>query len=540
MILSDRGIRKALDEGRIVVEPLDQDAVQPSSLDLRVGNAFRVFANHRHPIIDVRRPIPDLTELVEVDPSGEEAFILHPGEFVLGTTHERIGLGDDLVARIEGKALAVNTPVPTPRGWRTMGDLAPGDQVFDERGSPCLVVAVSGVMENRPCREVLFSDGEAIIADVQHRWWTATKAERSGKARGGARSNVRTTAEIESTLSSGREYNHHVPVAEPVRYEAKELPVDPYVLGAWLGDGTSKNATLTCADLPILDEIRHAGYRVEPTGHDRLFLIGGSPRGRDRLTGRFTATGSLRSTLQTIGVLRDKHVPRTYLEGDVAQRLALLQGLMDTDGYVDRWGRCDFTSTNMRLAEAVVELSASLGLRPTQVEKRAKLYGVDHGPVYEVQFSAHIPVFRLPRKLARQRLGGRFHRSRGIRAVREVASVPVRCIQVASPRGVFLAGRTFIPTHNSSLGRLGLLVHATAGFVDAGFRGHLTLELSNVATLPITIYPRMRIGQLAFFQLSEAAEHPYGSAELRSKYQGQREPTASRYFENFDDSGRPR
>ena len=85
----------------------------------------------------------------------------------------------------------------------------------------------------------------------------------------------------------------------------------------------------------------------------------------------------------------------------------------------------------------------------------------------------------------------------------------------------------------SSLGRLGLLVHATAGFVDAGFAGYLTLELSNVANLPIAIYPQMKIGQLAFFQLTSPAERPYGSRELGSKYQGQEGPTASRYFENF-------
>jgi dCTP deaminase len=89
----------------------------------------------------------------------------------------------------------------------------------------------------------------------------------------------------------------------------------------------------------------------------------------------------------------------------------------------------------------------------------------------------------------------------------------------------------------SSLGRLGLLVHATAGFVDAGFSGWLTLELSNVANLPIAIYPRMKIGQLAFFQLDREAERAYGDTELGSKYQGQRGPTASRYFRNFSDSG---
>ena len=89
----------------------------------------------------------------------------------------------------------------------------------------------------------------------------------------------------------------------------------------------------------------------------------------------------------------------------------------------------------------------------------------------------------------------------------------------------------------SSLGRLGLLIHSTAGFIDPGWDGHVTLELSNVANLPITIYHGMKIGQLSFVQLSEAAENPYGSAGLGSKYQGQRGPTPSRYWKNFAEDG---
>ncbi|TFC74033.1 dCTP deaminase [Cryobacterium sp. TMS1-20-1] len=85
----------------------------------------------------------------------------------------------------------------------------------------------------------------------------------------------------------------------------------------------------------------------------------------------------------------------------------------------------------------------------------------------------------------------------------------------------------------SSLGRLGLLTHSTAGFIDPGFSGHVTLELSNVATLPIKLWPGMKIGQLCFFQLSSPAEKPYGSSEYGSRYQGQRGPTASRSFQNF-------
>jgi dCTP deaminase len=91
----------------------------------------------------------------------------------------------------------------------------------------------------------------------------------------------------------------------------------------------------------------------------------------------------------------------------------------------------------------------------------------------------------------------------------------------------------------SSLGRLGLLIHSTAGFVDAGWDGHLTLELSNVANLPITLYPGMKIGQISFLRMTTPADRPYGSSQIGSKYQGQRGPTPSRYFENFSPGPRP-
>ena len=101
MVLSDRTIRRLLGEGRIEIEPYDESLLQPSSVDVRVDRYFRVFHNARYPFIDVREPQEDLTELVEAD---SEPFILHPGEFVLGSTLERIKLPDDLVARLEGKS----------------------------------------------------------------------------------------------------------------------------------------------------------------------------------------------------------------------------------------------------------------------------------------------------------------------------------------------------------------------------------------------------------------------------------------------------
>jgi dCTP deaminase len=102
MILSDHTIREELDAGRIVIDPLDESSIQPSSVDLRLDRLFRVFLNHTMPVIDVKEDLEDLTRLVKIDDG--EAFILHPGEFVLGSTYEKVSLPDDLVGRIEGKS----------------------------------------------------------------------------------------------------------------------------------------------------------------------------------------------------------------------------------------------------------------------------------------------------------------------------------------------------------------------------------------------------------------------------------------------------
>ncbi len=102
MVLSDRTIREYLASGRLVIDPYDPSLVQPSSVDVRVSSQFRVFHNNRQPYIDVRRPLEDLTDVVVM--SGDEPFILHPGEFVLGSTLERVAIPDDLVARLEGKS----------------------------------------------------------------------------------------------------------------------------------------------------------------------------------------------------------------------------------------------------------------------------------------------------------------------------------------------------------------------------------------------------------------------------------------------------
>src|SRR5438105_9395002 len=175
-VLSDRDIRAEIEAGRVRIDPYDPADLQPSSVDLHLDRSFRVFRNNRYAYIDVRDPQPDLTELLHV--KDDEPFILHPGEFVLGQVLEWVELPDDLVARLEGKALALDTPVPTPLGWRTMGDLGPGDLVFDEDGFPCVVLSATEPMHGRPCREVVFSDGTTVVADAEHLWRTIDKRSR--------------------------------------------------------------------------------------------------------------------------------------------------------------------------------------------------------------------------------------------------------------------------------------------------------------------------------------------------------------------------
>jgi len=478
VLLSDRDLKAALAAGRLGLSPFDEAMVQPSSIDVRLDRFFRVFANHRYTHIDPAEQQDDLTELVEV--ADGEAFLLHPGEFVLASTLEVITLGDDLASRLEGKALALATEVPTPSGWTTMEQLEVGDAVFDETGRPTTIVATTAPMLDRQCYEVVLSDGARFVADAEHLWVTRTAGER----RRGLPGASRTTAQLAASVRSGRGWNHHVALTGPVQYaERGDLPVEPYVLGLRLA-GPSHGAPADAA--PHLD-----------------------------------------------GPLADDGALEPYLTAGPGQRLALLQGLMDSGGSADRTGRCTFVSTLESLCDAVVELAASLGLRPVKRKQRAAVHGIEGPPGYRVTFTPHLPVLGSSGGGPPAVRVARRSPTRAVVAVRPVPSVPVRCLQVAAASGMFLVGRTYVPTHNSSLGRLGLLTHSTAGFIDPGFSGHVTLELSNVANLPIKLYPGMKIGQICVLPLSSPSEHPYGSSVYGSRYQDQRGPTPSRSYLRF-------
>jgi len=167
-----------------------------------------------------------------------------------------------------GKALALDTPLPTPTGWTTMGDVAVGDQLLGADGQPTRVVAATDVMLGRPCYEVQFSDGTVIVADAQHQWLTETRASRKSAQAAAVRYNryktqrtlaaVRTTAEIAATLrcdTADQRLNHSVVNARALDLPDREFLVPPYTLGAWLGDGSSAAARITTADPEIIIRI---------------------------------------------------------------------------------------------------------------------------------------------------------------------------------------------------------------------------------------------------------------------------------------------
>lgn len=349
----------------------------------------------------------------------------------------------DLWARGHYKDLADDTPMLTAnRGWTTHGDLRPGDQVFAPDGQPVPVLAVSAPYLDSECYRVTFSDGAQIVAGAGHQWRVRAK-HRLRVANGGRR--VTFSDRIVSTVDLLNLGRADVGAASsPLAFPVQQLPLHPYLVGCWLGDGHSAAGRLTCADAEIFDRIRSLGYRI------------GRPNGITR-----TIYG-IAPTLRSLGILSNKHVPPQYLKASTHQRMELLRGLMDTDGHCDARGTATFCNASRRLAEQVYELAAGLGMRP---RFRQHSFASDCAKAkdgryvyYQVSFQAYQDdnPFWLPRKAARASAIYTHRDTRTVRAVERIASVPTRCIQVLG--GHYLAGRELVPTHNSTIVTFGLTI----------------------------------------------------------------------------------
>jgi hypothetical protein len=341
-----------------------------------------------------------------------------------------------------GKALSLNTLVPTPDGWTTMGDIVPGQYVYGAHGQPVKVLAKSEVLYDRICYKVTTDDGHSVVADAEHQWLARIGGEgvskRTGtpdrpgkpgpKTRGVDGWRVQTT----EFLARPRPKRPTIPMCAPLHGEPVTLPVDPYTLGVWLGDGHRGTGTIT--NLP--DDAKWMRHRVEAAGYTTT----------DHAHPYNWGVLALAADLRHAGVLHDKHIPAEYLRAPVAERIALLQGLIDTDGHVDERGRVEFCTVTPRLAEGVAELLHTLGVKARIREGVAALDGRVTGPRYRINFMWSAAA-SLPRKADRCRDNGRTPNR--YLTVEPCESVPVQCIQVEG--GLYLAGEGMLVTHNSTL-----------------------------------------------------------------------------------------
>jgi hypothetical protein len=396
----------------------------------------------------------------------------------LGGGADPVPIGKDFAqitfAETQGKAepLALTTPVPTPDGWTTMGDVAEGDMVLGRDGRPARVVATGPVHAGRRCYRLSLRNGETIVADSGHTWAAVDRGSASRKEK------TYTTEQLYELHhrpypNGAGGYRVSLPAAPVLELPERDLLIDPYVLGAWLGDGQTSGAAICGAwdDLKyIADEIEQRGYTTTLWPSSRL-TNRSHEAGRAAVIG---VPGGLLAALDALGVLGAKHLPGAYLRASAAQRLDLLRGLMDTDGTVDSLGRgqCAFSSKDEVLARQVLELIRSLGYRATL--SRVEEVRSRTGETWNIKFRSRLDCvpFLLPRKVDRCERAGDPHYSdrRSIVSIEPVESVPVRCITVDTPDHLFLAGDGFVPTHNSRLAAAAGVPPSWVGFSE-GLQG---------------------------------------------------------------------
>lgn len=332
-----------------------------------------------------------------------------------------------------GKALALDTPIPTPEGWTTIGDIKVGDQILSPDGNSVSVTFKTETMINHQCYKIFFDNGEEIVADADHLWEVNSSYWRTGKK-------VINTDEIYSRYlkktnnkrGKGVEGSLYIDLSKAINGKNQNLPIDPYLLGVWLGDGYSADGRI----IAHKDDYEFYKTKID-VEHERV----------ENNCIRFKCRG-LREKLKENNLLKNKHIPQIYLRTSIEQRMELLRGLMDTDGSITKNQSFEFYQKNYEFILQVVELLSSLGIK-SRVSRRL----INQCWYHTVRFPSKENIFNLPRKSELINFGGKGrpqNKRHYIQKIEKVDSVPVACIQVDSDDHLFLCGRTFIPTHNTT------------------------------------------------------------------------------------------
>lgn len=347
-------------------------------------------------------------------------------------------------AVVDHKGIHVSTPVATPEGWTAAGMLAVGDTVFGADGRPCRVTRTYPA-QYRACFRVTFNDGSSLVTDdVQELPFVRAGRHSQPMPMSTAEAASHVWSRASRPQRQLRLYN-----GSPLELPDRDLAVHPYVLGCWLGDGGVHGGAIGKPDDELFDHIRSCGYEVSaPHGTRQLMrTVYGLSTQLQQLGLQWRDPDHPRSHGRLAG---EKRIPSGYLRASRDQRLALLQGLMDTDGTWNRpRKRAVFTTTDKGLAETVAELVTTLGWKAHIAPHSSTGFGLTVTEYY-VEFT---PIgsnpFRLSRKASLARITG--SRVSGYRIVKGIEAVPrvlTRCIDVDSPDHLYLAGEQMVPVHN--------------------------------------------------------------------------------------------
>ena len=404
---------------------------------------------------------------------------------------------------VDHKGLPLDTPILTSTGWSTMGELQVGDKVFDKDGNLCNVTVKSSIHYN-PCCKINFDNAESIVADIDHRWLVSFKLHKPTKKNpDGYKHKIMTTMELKVYLDSiEKRTTQNIPKilnAKPLNTTSSKLPLDPYLLGIWLGDGSKDCGVITQAtNSHVWDELKARGYEIgDNLNHDP------ERSGVDMRT-----VYGIRGILNYLNVLNNKHIPEMYLLASYEDRLDLLRGLMDTDGYFHpKRKRFVMTTSFDWQMEGMKQLLSSLGCKVT-VFREIHKYNNKEFPGWNINFTTNNFNPFLTRNTEIGNIVTIDKNSfRNIESIEYVETVPTQCIAVDSPSHTYLCTHSLIVTHNtnkkidqksgynSQTKSTTKMKYPLNNLDDANFY-HYTLQLSTYAWMLQKINPNFVIKDL--------------------------------------------